>query len=119
MPVSIITYKGKKIIYGDYSPYKSTEELMSNLRQAEKLFIDNPEVSLVLTNVTGTSLGTEFMNEAKRMAQRTFNKQTEKSALLGVTGLKKVLLNGFNLVAKVKWTPFDSKEAALEYLVSD
>ena len=119
MPISIIEHKGKKIIFSDYSPYRTTEELIKTLRYAEQLWMANPDVSLALTDVTGTTLDTTFMSEAKKMAQRTFNEKTKKAAVLGVTGLKKVLLNGFNLVAKIKWLPFDSKEAAMDFLVSD
>ena len=59
---------------------------------------------------------TEFMDLAKRLGSEVFDQKTEKGALLGIHGIKKVLLQGYNLVAKQKIKPFDSKEEALQYL---
>ena len=60
---------------------------------------------------------TEFMQRAKQLGKEIFDSRTSKSAVLGVTGIKKILLNGYNMIVKNKLEPFDTKEEALEYLV--
>lgn len=50
-----------------------------------------------------------------------YGHKISKRAVLGITGIKKILLAGYNKVSGkgVKAIPFDTKEEALEYLVSD
>lgn len=85
----------------------------------EKTVIKQPGKVLALGDVTGTKLNAEYMAKAKEIAGRTLNHKVQKGAFLGVSGLKKVLLNGFNLVSKVKFIPFETRTQALEYLIKE
>jgi len=119
MSLELITHRGKTIIFVDYSVCKSDEELLQHHAEFEQLVIKQPGKVLALGDVTNTKLNTEFMATAKNIAKRTLNDKLEKGAFLGVTGLKKVLLNGFNLASKIKFLPFESKAEALEYLAKE
>jgi len=59
------------------------------------------------------------MERSKQLGAEVFKVKTEKGAVLGVTGIKKVLLNAYNMVAGEKLRAFDSEEEAKEYLVKD
>ncbi len=116
MSVELITYNGKKIVFGDYSECNTKEKMIEKLYEVEKLMNNQHGSVLYLADLTNTHGSREFMKAAKEVANRTFNHKVEKAALLGIVGIKKVLLNGFNAVSKYKFEPFDTKEMALEFL---
>lgn len=118
MSVTIISHKGKKkVVLADYSVCTNQEELLAKHFEAEKVIkLQGKEVP-TLVDVTDTSLNSEFMAAAKDLARRTLNEHVSKGAVLGVTGLKKALLLGFNVVATIKWLPFETQEEAMDYLI--
>ena len=119
MSVTSISHKGKNIIFTDYTSCKTTEELIAKMLETEKFTLAQQGPVLSAADVTGTRLNGEFMKEAKTMAKRSLNDKITKGALLGVTGMKKALLLGLNLVTSIKWIPFETKEEALDYLVEN
>lgn len=76
----------------------------------------SPTKLLTLSDFNNIKGSTEFMDLAKKLAKEVFDIKTEKGALLGIQGIKKILVQGYNLVAKLKMVPFDTKEQALKYL---
>lgn len=119
MPVSIITHKNKQIVLIDYTDCKSKEEMIATLRDAAELFKTSTEKVLSLSDFTGTFGSKEFMEESKRLSIEVLRAKIEKAALLGITGIKKMLLQRFNAFSTNKLVPFNTKEEVLEYLVSE
>ena len=117
MPVTTINYFGKRIVLMDYTPCKSKGEMISTLKESEFYLNAIPGKSLTLSDFTGVHGNPEFMSAAKKASRNTFDHKVEKAAAVGVTGLKKILLNGYNLIAKNKIMPFDSREEAIDYLI--
>jgi len=119
MPVTVIVHSGKSILYIDYRGLKKKEEMLANLHEAVKIYRSHPtEKYRVLIDVTDAAGSQEWMDESKKYGKE-MGKQTIKSAILGVTGVKKVLLMGYNAVVGGRLKPFSTKDAALEYLVED
>jgi hypothetical protein len=116
MPVEVITYNNKRIVFGDFSKCNTKEKMIDKLSELELLMLKQPGKVLYLADLSNTFGSVEFMNAVKNVAKRTFNIKVEKAALLGIVGIKKVLLNGFNTVSQNKFEPFDTKEQALEFL---
>ena len=114
----IIKYKGKSILFADYSTCKNKEEIFALLESSVEVLSNSPEKLRVLINVERVSGTREFQKRAKELGEKTEDKVL-KRAVLGITGLKKVLLMGFNNFTKKKAHPFDTKEEALEFLVAD
>ncbi|MGH1336383.1 MAG: hypothetical protein ACRBFS_09670 [Aureispira sp.] len=98
---------------------KDQEELLRLVKEAYDMFTQNPHKILALTNVSNTVVGPEFMSEIKRLGVLHQDK-FEKTAVIGITGLKKVLLKGYNMFMPSTHTavPFETKEEALDYLVA-
>ncbi len=119
MSFEIIPYKSKKILFADYTACKTTDEILAKHDELEQFLSSLPGNVLILFDVTGININTESMSKAKAMAQRSLNGKVTKGAFVGITGLKKVLLNGFNLISKIKYTLVESKELGLEYLTKD
>jgi hypothetical protein len=117
MNISYIQYKGKKIQYIDYTHCKNHMEMIKVLDELRLEYEKTTELFISLADFTGTYGSSEFLNEANRLAKDHSDKRMIKSAVLGVTGIKKILLNTYNMFLKNKMVPFDTKEEALEYLV--
>lgn len=118
MSHEIIQYKGKDILYVDYSQCRNIEESLTLIESSIKLLKSRPGKTLVLVNVNKVTGSREFMKKSKELNESTRDK-VAKRAVIGVTGMKKVLLMGFNKFAKTAAVPFDSKEAAMEFLVAE
>jgi hypothetical protein len=114
--VKVITYKNKQIMFWSYPDGIMQKDLVEALRQQIEFGRQNKHIKYMITDFSNVSVGHEFMLIAKSNLD-VFDRL--KSALLGITGLKKILLMGFNRVAKNQVLPFDTKEEALEYLVQD
>lgn len=116
MSLSYITHKGKRIMFIDYKQCKSTNEMLNVLEQVRQEYEKSVGPFLTLNDFTGTYGSSEFMNAAQKHKE-LFDSKTIKTAVLGITGIKKILLNGYNAFVKKKQVPFDTKEEALDYLV--
>lgn len=116
MSLSFITHKGKRILLIDYTKCKNTEEMIKVLDEVRKEYEKPGGQYLTLNDFSGTYGSSEFMNAASKHKE-LFDSKTIKTAVLGITGIKKILLNGYNTFVKKKQIPFDSKAEALEYLV--
>ncbi len=80
-------------------------------------FLENqPAKVLMLVDITGTTLGHDFMSRAKELAPR-FEEHLERQAVVGADGLKSILLSGFNAFSRgIPLKPFSSVQAAKDYL---
>jgi hypothetical protein len=111
-----IIHKGKKILYADYKGLKTDEELIANLQLEAKFMKESPEKVLSLADYTGVEGNKRVMAELKRLGKEVLKEKTEKSAVLGVTGLKAVLLIAYNTITRDKVVPFGTEQEALDYL---
>ncbi|MFZ5440308.1 MAG: hypothetical protein ACOZQL_09885 [Myxococcota bacterium] len=116
MTITTRQHKGKQIIYSDNTGL-SSEKCIEHLEQMTKLILDAPGKVRLLTNFKDAAVGPEFMSRAKELGVKTLPK-TERQAILGIDGLKMMLLKAY-----VKFTGADIKicqtEAeALDYLAS-
>ena len=115
--VEWITHKGKKILFSDYSNVKSQEEMHTIMNESLKIVNETPGKVSSLVDMTNASVGPDFMKAAKEEGKKFLHKR-DKSALLGITGLKAMLLKGYNLFSGDSAKPFGTKEEALDYLCS-
>jgi len=117
MSNSFIEYKGKKILYSDYSNCKTPQETIEVLEQTRKIYVNTTEMFLALNNFSNAPSNTEYIELAKKYAKEYFDSRNIKEACFGISGIKSILLSAYNLVVKNKILNFNSKEEALEYLV--
>ncbi len=109
-------YKGKEILYEDYSNLTGKEiakrvPIFSHL----ELQMEKKDMLLII------DLSNSFANDGAVKAFTEAGKQTEdlfsKTAVLGITGVKKILLNVVNKLTNVNAKPFSKIEDAKEYLI--
>lgn len=117
MSLSYINYKGKKILFIDYSKCKTVQDTLTVLEMVRNEYLKSSENFLALNDFTDAPSNNEYMDRAKQYAKEIFDEKTIKNSCIGITGIKKILLSAYNLIVKNKLMPFDTKEEALEYLV--
>jgi hypothetical protein len=118
MEVKWIDHKGKKILLIDYHGAKDTEEMISVAKQGIEIERTLTEKILTLADYTDSCVSQEYMDFMKQYTD-FFEKINLKSALTGVTGVRKILAKSFLLFTRSKILKvFDTIEEAKDWLVS-
>ncbi len=117
--LSIITHKNKKICFSNYNSIKPDEYV----EQIQKNTLDIIEISkkdegqaLLLNDVSDT-YGSREIVAAFKASAKDVEPFAAKSAIIGVVGIQKVLLNAINSFSSLPIKAFNTKEEALEWLV--
>lgn len=116
-----IEHKGKIIRFTDFSGLKGLDFLEA-IRDSEaedlKTFAEaGTKNNLVLLDYTNTVISSDVAQALRASGNKTRD-LVSKVAVLGITGIKKTLLNLANQVTGNKMTAFDTKEQALDWLAS-
>ena len=114
MPITWETSNNRKYLYLNYEGH-TPAELLDLIDIQVKEIQDCKDQVFVLSNVTNTTLSPEFMKKAKEEGKKHVAK-VEKSAIFGVTGLKKILVQSYITFTGSKFKVFGTKEEALSYL---
>jgi len=116
--VTFIEHKGKKILLEDFSGITPGEEFYEALEQARKTIHSQPENSvLALFDATDGYFDQDVMNKMKEFT--TSNKPYMKAvAVVGITGLLKIALMTVSKFSGRDFKTFNTREAALEWLVA-
>lgn len=120
MGVEWIEHRGVRVLRTDYRGCESEDEMLALLeKQGQQIRLRSAK-TLLLANFEGTSVGSRYMNEAKQRGTDSGDTMLEKMAILGVTGLKNILVDGFIAVTGMrdKVRSFDDEAQALDWLVS-
>ena len=116
MPITWIDYKGRRILYADYRGLKSEDLMLKNL-EAEAAAYENCHTKILsLNDYRDTFVSKSFMGKVTELGKATKDK-TLKAAVLGITGLKGILLNGYASITGQAVRAFDDEISAKEYLV--
>jgi hypothetical protein len=118
MEVKWLNHGGKKILYGDYRGAKTETELINILKEVIELEKKGEGKLLELANFSDTYIGTNFMNEVNKSGKDIRAKYVAKTALVGVTGLKNVLLMGYiTFTGQKNIKSFSTENEALRWLI--
>ncbi|HPH96098.1 MAG TPA: STAS/SEC14 domain-containing protein [Anaerolineaceae bacterium] len=118
MSVKKINHQGSVVFYADYRGLKTSEELLKTLDELVAMTRSSSGNDLLLSNYEGVSLSGEYMNRVKAVGKEQKGK-IKRQAVVGVTGLKTVLLNGFILfTGATNIKAFSTEAEALDWLVS-
>jgi hypothetical protein len=114
-----IEHKGKKIVYLDFRECKNEEQLIQVLADAQTLIQAQPEKVVTLSNYDGVSVTAGFLNRLKELGKQAVQTgRIQKLAVLGITELKSVLVQGYlNATGQKNTRTFTSEAEALDWLV--
>ena len=119
MPLEITDHKGKKIIFVDYKGLNTTVERIGLLEKYAEEAKKLPDQSvLALWDVTNQFASPGFMKRVKELKKEVFDAKVVSSAIIGVTGVKRILFDGYNKIAGGRIRALATKEKAMEYLKS-
>jgi len=115
-----IEYNGRKILYQDYSNFFFNEHaLRKELEEVQALVLAEAENSLlVLTNMANTEVTMTVMpvlNEASRVTRS----HIRKTAVLGVSGIKRTLGDLLSRITGQELMYFTNENEAKIWLTSD
>lgn len=115
MSIEWISYKNVKILHIKYSGL-SQEAMCDQIRAATKAIVDTKSTeNLVITDMQDCFVNEAFVELAKQQGKISLP-FCKKSAIVGITGIKKLILNTINALSPKPRVPFDTLEAAKEWL---
>lgn len=112
---NLINYRGKEILYVDYSGM-TKDEILRTMDEATEYALELNKPLLRLSNMTGIFAVKEVVEKAK-ISGKTTNHLTIKRAAVGITGAKKILFNAFNRFSGNDTRAFDTVDDAKDWLV--
>ncbi len=117
MSLELITKSGVEILYSDYRSCKNKEAFLTKLDKANKMILTHPTKLFLLVNVEGAFVNSEIMTELKKVVSGAVHAKLHYTVVIGVKGLKKILLRSLNAISSNKSEPVDSEEEAFELIV--
>lgn len=116
-----ITHQGKQIFYQDFSnlDIEKSDLVKEELKAVQEIVMAEPENSVrVLANFTDTPIGRDLMDVMQASSSRT-KKFVRKTAVLGVTGTKRILANMLMSLTGQKLVIFEDEDRAKDWLAKD
>ena len=116
--VEKISHRGETIYFSDYSKLRGpefTDVVWEHYRQHARIIEAGGRQLRFLTDVTDTIADRETVQVLKETARRNAM-HTHKSAVVGVTGMQKILLRAVNLFSSIDNRLFETREQALDWL---
>lgn len=114
--INWIEHNSKRILYSDYSNLPKEQILKFFPIEWELLQKEAAKVG-ILANFENTTIDNDLMNEINKWGAKQKSK-IDKTAVLGVTGLKKLLLNAYSSVTGINVRAFNTMQEAKSYLVN-
>ena len=113
-----IEHKGKRILYCDWSGYGyNVDALEVEVEACDEVTVAQPKNSMLgLVDVRDTVASNEAMRVFKQSAGRGKD-YVRKSAVVGITGFKKVLLDAVSIFSGQSFGAFTDLEEAKDWLV--
>lgn len=117
--IQIINHKGKNILYFDYAGFSvhTKGEFIKTIETAAEFMISQGNNQLTLTDVRNSLGDPDIVAKLKEVSART-KSYRKKAAVVGVTGVKAILLSAINMFSKSTVVAFDTIEEAKDWLVS-
>ena len=109
---------GKSYYYIDYRPMTSNE-MISAVYALRDIILKENKPFLHIANVEGTPLSAQFTKHAGIAAKETAH-LFDKGAIIGLHGIRKIVLKGYNLSFGIKGglKPFNTLKEAKAYILS-
>ena len=115
-----IEHKGKKIFYQDFSKnFYNSASVKAELAEVQGIIKAQPlHSTLVLSDFRDTNVGSDLL-PAMNTASAATKAHVHKTAVLGVTGMKRKLADLLTLLTGQPLKYFDDIETAKNWLVQD
>ncbi len=116
MGVKWISCGDKKILHVDYNGVKSEDEMLRILYEEVAILKASPERQLILVNI-GDSFTTEkYKQETQKFTKEVMRHKAEKTAIVGMVGLKKFIFSTMIKLSDGHVKLFDTEDDAKIWL---
>ena len=113
----IIEHKGIRIVYIDFSNCPTTEAL-DVITAARPLIRNKPDKSVfTITYTDGGKFDSNLISSLKEFTKGN-EPYVKAAAVVGITGLQKIVLNAVSFFSNREFATFDDMEEAKEYLIT-
>lgn len=115
-----ITHGGRRILYCDFTNFgRDAKALKVEVDAADDAIVKERKDSVfAIADLRGTTTSSEVVDMFKQSAKRT-NGYVHKQAVVGVTGIQKILASAVARFSGQSFHLFDTVEEAKEWLVLD
>ena len=115
-----IEHKGKKIFYQDFSKhFYNSAAVRAELDEVQKVVVSQPKDSvLVLSDFRDTSVGSDLLSSMNAASAAT-KSYVRRTAVLGVTGMKRKLADLLTALTGQPLKYFDDIESAKDWLAEE
>lgn len=115
MAYKIIKHNNKEVLFIDHRGLTG-DDLLNSLKEANKYVLENKKDHLAVADFTDTN-ATKAVNEYLQSEEsKAASKYATKQAVVGMSGIKKMVLRVYMAFTGVKSGIFDTVEEALEYV---
>jgi hypothetical protein len=111
-----MSYKGKEIIYVNYNGLNE-QQMISLMDKHKSLILNENRSCLFLADFSNARATPGYLKEADSFIKSTRN-LVKRGAFIGVDAMKRIILNSVIKLYKVNYKAFETREKALEALVS-
>jgi hypothetical protein len=118
MPASLQDYKGKPYLLADFSN-QSSADCIATVAALESLVRRQSGKVRILSDMTNAAIGPEVMAKAKEAGKTVFQPRSEKQAMIGIDGLKRMLLQAYMKFTGSNIRVFGSRAEALEWFAAE
>jgi hypothetical protein len=120
MKVTWIDYRGKKILFSNYEGCKTSKDMIAVLYKEAEILKNQEGKTLVMANYDKSFGSAEYMEALKNISHEVLKKKIEKTATLGITGVKEALFKSYIFFTNQKNVKlFYDKEEALNWLTQE
>ncbi len=117
MATTWMSREGKRILYTDFRDCDTEAEMEEVFEKAVQIVLASPEPVLTMNNFAGVNVSGSFLRKL-RVRGLDYQHNVRAKAVLGVTGIKKTLLNTYSVLSGIDARAFATEAEAIAYLVS-
>jgi hypothetical protein len=116
MEVKWIDHGGKRILYVDFQEAKTEEDMLNAIYSEVDILKKEKDKQLLLVNIRNVFMTEKANKELRRLSKEVIGPKTTKTALVGITGVKKVIFNAIVKLSGENGRMFDTEEDAKKWL---
>ena len=117
--IKIEIHGDKEILVIDFSGRKEDEMIRMMIEFREIIIAGNKPVLVLGILNEKNYLTSGFMQSFRKVKRNEVTPFIKKQALIGLNDTKKIILKGYNLFFNRNIRPFDTKDEAIQYLISE
>jgi len=119
MEVEWKEWNGKQYLLNDFRGARNNGDLLNVLQKEVRMISDATGKNPILSNYTDVNLTTDFFKNVKNSFKNLGGKKVSRSAVLGMKGLAKVMMDMFLFITRNKQTKtFKDEKTALLWMFS-